>query len=644
MSWFGANKSGELAIKIEKATSDAIPNGDIDFAEALEISDLIRSKQVPAKEAMRLLKKRFLEGDNSNRQNASLKLIDFCIKNGGAHYISETASKEFMDPLVTFLKNKSHNDQVKNSLLEMIQTWSILVSKDSSYDYINTIYRKLQDEGFKFPEITGIVDSTMIESKVAPEWEDSDACMMCSESFTMLNRKHHCRSCGGVFCSKHSSQTSTIPELGINIPVRVCDNCYSEQKDNKKKHKKHGRKHSKKLSLDDEDEQLRKAIELSMKDSGMITKPMEREVHTTTSITAADEDDEEMKAAIEASLRDFQSSNPNTEVAKPETVKEDEPSTGLYSNFLNDMNKFNYNAAQSQQQAAQLQQAPTQYQEPYQPYQAHEQPLPQQYQQQPLPLPPYQHQQYQAPPAPLPEVKFVDPNAITGEGEHKVVEFVDILSKLKTIPESQRVVDPSLVQLHTEVALMNSKLNEQIDKQKQEIERCQAMYAKSFAAGRLYDDILAYRLKQENQMQKTKSSYAAKVLKPAPALPVAAGPAPAVTPKVETVPALRKPSSDIVDAQQPEIPAAANEADKGVPDHLKPSEPPVVSPPSPEETKELSAAKPDPLVALRGTTVPTSYALPPTLEFPSVPVGGFAFATEGPSAPKEEPVANLIDI
>lgn len=56
------------------------------------------------------------------------------------------------------------------------------------------------------------------------DWVDSKhvaICMGCLTSFTMTNRKHHCRSCGEVFCKKCSSRKV---KLGSSH-VRVCDRC-----------------------------------------------------------------------------------------------------------------------------------------------------------------------------------------------------------------------------------------------------------------------------------------------------------------------------------------------------------------------------------------------------------------------------------
>jgi len=44
------------------------------------------------------------------------------------------------------------------------------------------------------------------------------SCQACSSSFGLFNRKHHCRACGGVFCSSCCYKTISIPENFIQKP------------------------------------------------------------------------------------------------------------------------------------------------------------------------------------------------------------------------------------------------------------------------------------------------------------------------------------------------------------------------------------------------------------------------------------------
>eukprot|EP00117_Sycon_ciliatum_P039341 scpid34813/ scgid3675/ Lateral signaling target protein 2 homolog; Zinc finger FYVE domain-containing protein 28 len=63
-----------------------------------------------------------------------------------------------------------------------------------------------------------------------PVWVPDDntvACMGCEQPFTLVRRKHHCRSCGHVFCSRCSGHAIPLPHLQYNRPVRVCDSCVS---------------------------------------------------------------------------------------------------------------------------------------------------------------------------------------------------------------------------------------------------------------------------------------------------------------------------------------------------------------------------------------------------------------------------------
>ncbi|XP_049585171.1 WD repeat and FYVE domain-containing protein 2 [Syngnathus scovelli] len=71
-----------------------------------------------------------------------------------------------------------------------------------------------------------------------PEWLDSDSCQKCEQPFfwnfkqmwdskKIGLRQHHCRKCGQALCGKCSSKRSTIPLMGFEFEVRVCDGCHA---------------------------------------------------------------------------------------------------------------------------------------------------------------------------------------------------------------------------------------------------------------------------------------------------------------------------------------------------------------------------------------------------------------------------------
>ena len=65
-------------------------------------------------------------------------------------------------------------------------------------------------------------------SESPPTWvldEASDHCGSCQVAFSLLRRRHHCRSCGLIFCYACSAVRITMPELGYDEPVRCCTSC-----------------------------------------------------------------------------------------------------------------------------------------------------------------------------------------------------------------------------------------------------------------------------------------------------------------------------------------------------------------------------------------------------------------------------------
>lgn len=147
-SWLFSSSNSSIDEQILKATSENLPTGAQDLALNLEICDLIRSKTVPARDAMRSLKRRLLH-KNPNVQLATLHLVDVCIMNGGIHFLIEVASREFMDTVVLVLKppQGEPNSDVKSLVLECIQNWALAFKGQLQLDYVGKIYKQLQDEG-----------------------------------------------------------------------------------------------------------------------------------------------------------------------------------------------------------------------------------------------------------------------------------------------------------------------------------------------------------------------------------------------------------------------------------------------------------------------------------------------------------------
>ncbi|CAM1501800.1 Fc.00g037840.m01.CDS01 [Cosmosporella sp. VM-42] len=354
MSWWSSSANTALDEQVEKATSSSLE----DIALNLEISDVIRSKTVAPKEAMRSLKRR-IGNKNPNTQLSALNLTDTCVKNGGSHFLAEIASREFMDNLVSLLQAvgaAAVNAEVKSKILELIQSWAGATEGRYEYTYIGEVYKTLQRDGHQFPpKIT--VASSMIDSSAPPEWTDSEVCMRCRTAFTFTNRKHHCRNCGNCFDQQCSTKTVALPHLGIMTPVRVDDGCYAKLTNKgyqapsldrsptyPHKTRSTSAMQPRNARVDDGfDEDLKKALAMSLEEVKTHSRGYAEPIASapklngnSADVKQVEEDDEDLKAAIAASLADMEEQKQRHAAA----LKEQSSGPSTTSNFVLPKNDY----------------------------------------------------------------------------------------------------------------------------------------------------------------------------------------------------------------------------------------------------------------------------------------------------------------
>ncbi|OXC69142.1 vacuolar protein sorting-associated protein 27 [Cryptococcus neoformans] len=311
MSWlWGSTTNPQFEELAEKACSPLnlpYPQSE-DIATALEVADMIRSKAVQPKMAMQSLKKR-IASKNGRVQMYAIGLTDTCIKNGGDHFLLEVASKEFVDELSNLIKATTTSPEVKQMLIKYFQQWALAFKSKSELSFFVEVYNELKASGITFPPPPAPVPSHLLTTTTAPAWVDSDACMRCRSAFTFTNRKHHCRNCGLVFDQACSSHSMPLPKYGITEEVRVCDGCWAKAGRNKVDAPAPAVPGRTPRSRADLDADLQRAIELSLAESqhnqnrnhSHFTPSEPPLVHGTV-----EDEDEQMRLAIEASLRDME--------------------------------------------------------------------------------------------------------------------------------------------------------------------------------------------------------------------------------------------------------------------------------------------------------------------------------------------------
>lgn len=87
----------------------------------------------------------------------------------------------------------------------------------------NDLFRKRRE---RLSSYDGQVTLKVHERKIVCWEEDSLApeCRICTDPFSPLNRKHHCRLCGRIICGEPSC--SMFVDLGSLRDVRICSDCH----------------------------------------------------------------------------------------------------------------------------------------------------------------------------------------------------------------------------------------------------------------------------------------------------------------------------------------------------------------------------------------------------------------------------------
>lgn len=174
------------------------------------------------KYAIGALKKKMFHA-NPHTSFYSLLALESVVKNCGPPMHAEVSNKVNCETFAQLI-NMTQHENVKNKMLELIQTWAHAFRDDHKHRAIKDTMNILKCEGHKFPELKEA--DAMFTADVAPEWTDGEVCNRCRVVFSITQRKHHCRNCGEIFCGQCSSKSSRIPRFGIEKEVRVCDGCY----------------------------------------------------------------------------------------------------------------------------------------------------------------------------------------------------------------------------------------------------------------------------------------------------------------------------------------------------------------------------------------------------------------------------------
>ncbi|KAK3612031.1 hypothetical protein CHS0354_021708 [Potamilus streckersoni] len=134
------------------------------------------------------------------------------------HFTSKSFMVKSVEKSVEFLEENSKSGE---------QEWETVIHKVIS-DFKLKSFTRAQSNSIDSSVLDDEQDKTHILGKKAPQWIKDDAvtmCMVCTQQFTALKRRHHCRACGRVVCGKCSPRKIRL-EYDNSQLNKVCINCY----------------------------------------------------------------------------------------------------------------------------------------------------------------------------------------------------------------------------------------------------------------------------------------------------------------------------------------------------------------------------------------------------------------------------------
>jgi len=107
--------------------------------------------------------------------------------------------------------------------------------QNQQYNYIQQ--REISEEINFYPTPSSFVTGPPSKNHWKPDSEVS-SCADCSRPFTLINRRHHCRRCGDIFCGRCTNFTARLDQdCRFNpkgIESRICRKCNDERQNKTK--------------------------------------------------------------------------------------------------------------------------------------------------------------------------------------------------------------------------------------------------------------------------------------------------------------------------------------------------------------------------------------------------------------------------
>lgn len=228
-----SQKALEIIQQVLNHTNDTL-NLD-NLSKLLQIQSKLGSHEI-IKPGRRFL----LEGELYKLSRKEMQLRFFILLSDCLLYTTfvtmSTLKVNYELPLLGMKVQTNSTEKYEFSIITSTRSFTLRARNSNEYgDWVRSLQTAIEDNNqrqltfatFRSVDSSNSYDSLKLGQE-APVWiqdKRTTMCQICTAEFTMTFRRHHCRSCGKVVCSKCSSNKAPLAYLQFRCE-RVCKQCF----------------------------------------------------------------------------------------------------------------------------------------------------------------------------------------------------------------------------------------------------------------------------------------------------------------------------------------------------------------------------------------------------------------------------------
>lgn len=225
--------------KVKRVQRDMRELREMQEKEVAQLNNSLHALQLPSESSKEMAEQNGTEEGQQQQQQVTA--------DGRLRQEVADKTREYMEAMAQLRTKQAelsaereHSEALKRRCVEADSKIEALTRLEKEYGELREEHKRCKQELEQARQALQEFSEALSESKLRivelkeeilplseAKWiKDSEAteCRLCDVQFSVLQRRHHCRNCGQIFCNECSSGRIKMPSN--SNPVRVCLNCY----------------------------------------------------------------------------------------------------------------------------------------------------------------------------------------------------------------------------------------------------------------------------------------------------------------------------------------------------------------------------------------------------------------------------------